>query len=350
MKQPDDETELRRYLLGELTPEELAQVKERLFLDSDYFRQLQAAEDELIDDYIYEELSTAERGRFETYFLVQPGRRKDIRIAQALKRYISAEAQPLPFTQDSAAVALPRPPLAESGVVFSTFRRSFSSFARLSLAAAALIILAIGIWLLISVVRNRERSPPVQVRQPVLQETKPAPPQEEITTNSQPSNSPPTQQEQRVERREQGPGVEEKHVENRTGRDAPQSRKAFPPDEATSGSTLAVLLIPGGGVRGGGATSKVPLSSGIKLVNLQLPLIESSSYPNYRALLQTDGRTIFTLAGLKPTDDKPVKFVIVTVPAKILSSKTYQIKLIGITNTTGETRSIATYAFQVEGR
>ena len=92
-EQSEDEVVLRQYLLGALTQEEHALVEERLFLNPDYFRQLQAAEDDLIDDYVYEELPVADRDRFETHFLSDPVRRQDLKIAQALRKYIAVEAE-----------------------------------------------------------------------------------------------------------------------------------------------------------------------------------------------------------------------------------------------------------------
>lgn len=345
-QQSDDETELRRYLLGELTEEERAGVEERFFLDSDYFRQLQAAEDDLMDDYVYEELPAADRGRFETYFLSQPGHRQDLKIAQALRMYISAEArlsQPGPTFSTGDLDERP----AAAKVAFFPRSRRFNSLARLSLAAAAVIILAFGIWLILRAVRNRDQSPPIQVQRPEPRETAPAtPPQEERTTNSQPATSPVEEQERRAERKGQEPG--EKHVENREGREVPRPRES-PPQDGVPGGTLAVLLIPGGGVRGGGETNKVALTSGVRFVNLQLPLVEGNGYRNYQVSLQADGRTILTRSGLKSVAAEQVNMVPVTVPAKLLRHGNYQIKLSGVT-AKGETHDIAAYAFQVELR
>lgn len=333
-QQSDDETELRRYLLGELTEEERAQVKERLFLNSDYFQQLQAAEDDLIDDYVYEELSVADRESFETHFLSQPGRHEDLKFAQALKMYISTEAPPSSAIS-AAAVAIHPPPTTKSKVMFLPFLRNFSNLARLSLAAATLIILAVGIWLVIRAVRNRDQSPPIQAQRPTPQETVPDPQQREVMpTNSQPGKSQPVEQEQ--------------HVENRKGPEPPRPREPSPQSGDAPGSTLAVLLIPGGGIRGGGETNKVTLTSAVRLVNLQMPLIESNDYRSYQVSLQADGRVILTRSGLKATVVEEVNLVPVPVPARLLRRKSYLIKLSGVTKE-GETRDIATYAFQVEG-
>src|SRR3954471_23370769 len=91
-RQIENGSELRRYLLGDLSQAEHLQVEERLFLESGYFQLLQSAEDDLIDEYVYGELSADEQERFRQHFLSDPDRTKDIRFARALKRYISTNA------------------------------------------------------------------------------------------------------------------------------------------------------------------------------------------------------------------------------------------------------------------
>src|SRR5689334_7978401 len=85
----EEEAGLRRYLLGELTTEERVSVEARLFLDDEYLSQLKAVEDELVDDYAYDELAESEREKVKARLLSEPGRREDLRIARAFKRYLS---------------------------------------------------------------------------------------------------------------------------------------------------------------------------------------------------------------------------------------------------------------------
>lgn len=340
MKQEtDDETELRQYLLGELPREESAQVEERLFLDGDYFRRLQAAADDLVDDYVYEELSAADRGRFETHFLSQPGRREDLKIARALQMYISAEAD-----TSSAAAELPRtlpPPRA----AFFPSLRALNPLARLSLAAAAVIIVALGVWLLLRAGRGREQSPPMQAQQPA-----PATPRrEELPTNGGPVVSPSPEPERRADRGNQEPAPEEKRADNGKGQEAPRPPGPTPPGDAPARTTLAVLLLPGGGVRGGGGEgNKVALARGVRAVTLQMPLTEAGDYRDYRATLRAGGRAVLTKSGLKPAPVEGVDVISLTVPAGLLRpGQDYQLKLSG-TTAANESRDIAAYAFRVE--
>src|SRR6266542_4017989 len=80
-RNPDDH--LRRYLLGELSPDEEVKVEERLLTDDGYKKRLETAEQGLIADYVREDLTEAEREMFEKHFLRFDGREEKLRWTQA---------------------------------------------------------------------------------------------------------------------------------------------------------------------------------------------------------------------------------------------------------------------------
>ena len=83
-----DRNTLKQYLLGELSQEtQLEAVEERLFADDDAFEELQLVKEDLIDQYVKDEFTAAERRNFERNFLTTDERRADVRRAQALARY-----------------------------------------------------------------------------------------------------------------------------------------------------------------------------------------------------------------------------------------------------------------------
>ena len=91
-QQLEEEAKLRRYLLGELAPEERVAVEARLFLDDEYLSQLGDVEDELVDNYAHDELAPGEREKLAaSNLLSEPERREDLLLAQDLRRYISRE-------------------------------------------------------------------------------------------------------------------------------------------------------------------------------------------------------------------------------------------------------------------
>src|SRR5258708_39215086 len=87
-----DDVSARRFLLGELSPEARAEIEEQAFLNRDDFALVKAAEDDLIDEFLSGDLSPDEQMRFAEYFLLRPGRSEDVRIAAALKKYVSQNA------------------------------------------------------------------------------------------------------------------------------------------------------------------------------------------------------------------------------------------------------------------
>jgi len=87
----DSPHETRRYLLGTLSEDARQRVEERLLTEEDFLEELTLAEEELIDDYVGERLSDAERTSFEQYFLSNEERRRQLRFARALSRHASAE-------------------------------------------------------------------------------------------------------------------------------------------------------------------------------------------------------------------------------------------------------------------
>lgn len=81
------EEKLRDYLLGKVTSEqELAEIENSLFTNAALINQLEIVEDELIQDYLENQLVGEELEKFETLFLNQPERRQKIRLLQALRR------------------------------------------------------------------------------------------------------------------------------------------------------------------------------------------------------------------------------------------------------------------------
>jgi anti-sigma factor RsiW len=150
---------IRGYLLGELSPEDGAQVEERLLLEDDVYQELLIVEDELIDEYLARNLSDSEKESFERHFLSTPERREKVRFGHHMKKYVSragplsAEATTLkpPFS-DKLEVANPpqkKPPLFS----FLPWGNPIVSY---SFAAAVVLIVAVASILL---VRNLTQTP-----------------------------------------------------------------------------------------------------------------------------------------------------------------------------------------------
>lgn len=91
------ENEIVRYLLGEMEEPELLSIETRLMSDSNFFAEVLAFEDELIDSYLNGELSDEETKSFREHFLVTSARWEQLQFAQALRKRLR-ETKPNPFS------------------------------------------------------------------------------------------------------------------------------------------------------------------------------------------------------------------------------------------------------------
>lgn len=355
----EEEAELRKYLLGELSLEEQVSVEARLFLDDEYLSQLKAVEDELIDAYVYEELAPGERAKVESRLLSKPGRREDLLIARALKRYVSADdpvtppATPAPADLHPPAEDEPAPgpdatPTPRKKDPFSFLSSTFARRPAVAyaFAAAALVILSVIMWFSMQSLRGRPSD--LKAHEPTPQQSKPNEPLQpggELQANQHP----PGQGGEAPRREEQtrNDSAHREKEERAERREKPRNENAPTPRQATA-QVATFVIYPGGVVRGPGGAEKVTLTSDIGVVVLRLPVIVEGNYERFRATLQDGGRVIYTRANLKPeVDAKLDKVVAFEVPARLLRERRYEIKLGGVT-ADGQTRDITSYTFTVE--
>jgi hypothetical protein len=86
-----NETDLRRYLLGELADEDCSALEREYFARQDTFDRVRAVEHDLIDGYLASRLSAHERDRFERHYLASPRHRQKVALARELQAAASAE-------------------------------------------------------------------------------------------------------------------------------------------------------------------------------------------------------------------------------------------------------------------
>jgi hypothetical protein len=80
---------IRQYLLGQLPEEQQQAIEQRLLTEDDLFEELEVAEDELFDEYVADELTSADRKQFEQYFLATPERQQELKFAAGLRQYVA---------------------------------------------------------------------------------------------------------------------------------------------------------------------------------------------------------------------------------------------------------------------
>lgn len=159
---------IRQYLLGQLSPEELTQLEERLLADGAFYEELLIEEDELIDQFLRGELSVPEGEYFQSHFLRAQERQRKLSFASALKKFVTLDVAGK--EQDQASVA-DLPADDSRGAEPSSRWRLFSVLhiqspvMGFALAAAVLVILFGSSWI---IVRNLIQSQPPDILTQVL--------------------------------------------------------------------------------------------------------------------------------------------------------------------------------------
>ncbi|MDX6574249.1 MAG: hypothetical protein QOE96_202 [Blastocatellia bacterium] len=286
MIEPDNEqTIMRKYLLAELEEPLQEEVDERIVCDKAFAERLGVAQDDLIDDYVFDGLSESEREDFQKNFLLDDERRQKLMIAQAFEVYVAEgkELQPM-IGHESWAVA-------------DRWRNALGFFQRhkfwVTLAFAAILLFVFF-----------------------------AP---QITRLILPKATAPVDEERaRIERQ-----LAELN-----------SRPLVTTDQVSMALTLQPTRL-----REGGELRKVVLNKENKLVKLQLEFSSAVKYAKYRTVVRTvEGRELFTIDNLK--SESGVNVVVLRIPSEFLSTGDYQIELYGISED-GVAASVALYDFRI---
>jgi hypothetical protein len=324
------ETELRQYLLGELSLEGQVSVEQQLFLNSGYAQLAQAVEDDLIDEYVHNDLSATEREKFESHFLGDPERKLDLKIAQALNRYLDPEPvdhKSLPDSSKQAGLSNKKPIHNEhiNSVPPSFLRKAvaWSSLAAAFLVLPFVIISIAKLW-------NPKTGEQAVKPQPVENRTVAGP-------------TPPT-----INRTSNGGSetVEQRPTTNKSNE--LKHREQEPPKRRPAPAGFATFTIsPGTISRGEGQIDVVRVSSKLAGVILNLPVITSENYDHYRVTLHRGERRIRVWPRMKGEVDEEIGPVVrVEVPTSLLVRKLYEFRLAGLT-AEGRSAELTTYPFQV---
>jgi len=306
------ETLMIRYLLGALSETEQTQFEEKYFSDDQVFEELQIVEADLIDSYVRGELTEFERRQFETCYLNSPERRRKVENARCLMAALADTSRPKPVTVKKKSVW--DSILQGLAPVFSPMRFAY--------AAAAVAVLAFAF---ITLEQNRGlRWELSRVRS-----------EADILKRS-------NELEQQVARSVGSAG------RGGPGESPEEIAQLHPPESLTA----SINLSPGvsrGTHEGTSHRLVVPQTARLVVINL---LLESDEYRRgYTALVENaNGDEIARVDRLKsrPGTSRG-KVVEVEMPADLLGSDTYIVKLVGVT-TQGGQEDVEEYSFQVVRR
>ena len=89
---PATDARMMRYLLGELGPDEQAELDARAFVEDAWEDERDTAADELIEAYLMDALSADERQRFEAHFLAAAAHRERFQLLRDLRTVLARPA------------------------------------------------------------------------------------------------------------------------------------------------------------------------------------------------------------------------------------------------------------------
>lgn len=322
---PSSEKLIARYLLGELPEEQQIAIEDRAFQDKEYLATITAVENDLIDEYVRHGLPEAERHKFESRFLVSAERRKRVAFAKALAD-VASEA-----TVVEKAI---RPVVAPARV---SWRDSLAAFigglnpaARFSFAAAMLLLVVGGAWLLTETMRLRNQLNRMQAENQSRQELE-------------------QQVEQERKRNEelQAKLNQEKQQREQTDESLRQLSEQTDVTNPAPRPVIASLTLLPGISRGGADKPNLALPENARLVRLQVGIEPEEPYKTFAVEVRTAaGRHVWNRDNLGARDRRGARAIGLTLPATALKPGEYELRLKGVTEA-GQTEDVGFYYFKV---
>ena len=317
---------IAQYLLGELPEEQQIEIEDRAFQNREYLATITAVENDLIDEYVRQELSEAERRRFEARFLVSAERRKRVAFAEALAK-VSAETTVSKKTEVKATAISWRDAL-------EAFIRGLNPAARFAFAAVVLLVLLGGAWLITETLRLRS-----QVMQAKAEnQSRRNELQQQVEDERRRNEELAARLNQEKQQREQS----EESLRQ-------MSETADAANPAPRPIIASLTLLPGVS-RGGGEKPKLVLPENARVVRLQIGIDPDEPYKTFAAELRTvTGRQIWTRDNLTARARRSGRAVGLTLPATALKPGEYELKLSGVAEG-GRSEDVGFYYFDVQRR
>ncbi len=313
----DNEKEIRRFLLGELTDDERSAFEERFIAEAELFDEIGVVEDELIESFVRGTLSTVEKAKFEQNFLTTKTRRQRVAFTREMFAKLAAEKEVIVKKTET---------IAENQSVWNSLVNLFKT-PRLAFGAAlAILVLVFGLWF--SVFRNAENQPQI-VRQ-ITPTPMVLPTPQEIENNSNGAVDSNVNSANKSEANKNLPNTNAENLNKNQ------------PKDAIPKPVIATIALFAGTVRSEGKMVELNLTKDTKGANFQLDL-ESSDYQTYRAeIVDADGGVIYRSGKIPARKSKLNAYF----PTAKLKKGDYFVKLYGF-NSKGEEESAADFQFRV---
>ncbi len=324
-KQPIEEQAITDYLLGAMPEADTERLDAQSLTDDEFAWRLQAAENDLVDAYVRDELSGEALAKFNSYYLSSAKRREKVRFAETFMAF----AEKLPATRETVPVVR----AASKAVPSKSARRPLFALPRLGLqwgfAAAALLMLVAGSYLIWANVRMRAQIAQTETERAAVDKRV-----QEL-------------ERQLIEQRSSDAETEKELslARERLAQLEQQLSAGQPGGEVRELKIIAFNLAPQ--MRSVGQIATLDVPPGTDYVALTLAL-ETDDFPAYQAALKNPatGRIIWRSGRLKTSGQRTVR---ASLPASLLSSQNYLVELSGI-SATGAADLVGSYSFRVVRR
>lgn len=297
---------MHRYLLGELSETDQVALEDRCFRDPETFEQMWAAENDLVDRYVRGRLRPADRERFEGHYLASPVHQRRVNAARKLLATADAQAPPIESREDTRSVweklsdLLELPPVAW----------------RYAMAAAAILLMAGGGWLLVERGRMRGERERLQAERHAREK-----------------------QQQDLARQIETQRAEQGRLADELAKLQQSPVAASPPRKPAS--VFSFILSPINVRAGSGQQLHVP--AGTDRIQLMIPIENADLMRDFRAVLTTvEGRAVRSWSGLKPHQGQ----LVLVISAGRLPFDDYKLTLSG-RSLAGTEEELNRYAFRV---
>lgn len=332
-----------QYLLGSLPEAESERLDELSIADDEFAVALSAAEKDLVDAYVQGELTGAALENFRRYYLASPLRRDRLDFAQAFG--VLAESN-VNAEDASAGEESPKAPATRQKRPGWFAGRGFFTTPRLAwqwgFAVAAIVFLVAGSWFLAENMRLRRQISQTQVRPggPGTQEQElqnELERQRQVVANTERELARVREERERLEAK-----LKQQTTESQV---ASSERTANQQRPSTRGSIASFILTPQ--MRGVQQLPTVSIPAETERVSMQLQL-EPNDYSAYQVALidQTGTRTFWRSRQLKAQATADGKGLSVTLPASLLRSQAYALRVTGIAPGAGS-EVVSDYPFRI---
>ncbi|HEX8117132.1 MAG TPA: hypothetical protein VF521_07660, partial [Pyrinomonadaceae bacterium] len=283
-----DEEQIRRYLLGELSEAEMTQLEDAAFagLGGEELQGLIAsAENDLMDEYARGELLPDERARFEARFLNSERRRARVGFAAAL----AAAREDAPCSAVNVIGDAPPARSPSTRVSLLSFIRTTPPALIFALASCALALAAVAVWYATDASRRRTEAARVEAERRLAQERASA---EEVAHARQGA------------RERQGPHEASPSPSPQTS-PSPAPQRTVEPYQGdgtrrSPAPAIASFTLLPGSLRGeGDSPQTISLPRGSRFIRLRLVLDEVALRGDVRAEIFADERKVLSRAGLR---------------------------------------------------